>query len=489
MKVLFICPNVATLRAPLVHNIGVSYVAGAVRAAGFNCGVLDIYGMQLGDEDVIAKLEMSLAGEEKIVVGIGTIISGFTYVNWLVREIKRIKPDAFVVIGNSVGSSIYNFIFDEMPLDAVVMGEAEETMVEFLRKIERGETLEEVKGICYRTANGFRKNDARPLITNIDEIAWPALDLFDMEIYFENQKKHSGARTIYLSTTRGCPYKCTYCYHAFQGSRIRSHSIERIISELKFYKEKYKLESFAFSDDLFMLNRERVLAFCDALDREKLNMTWAVSGRVNSCRDMDVLKRMKNSGCTMIGLGVESGDPRILENIKKRATVEMAKTAIFNCRQADIFPSCSFMIGNEGENYESVENTVKFIDEVNIEPPVTFFFATPYPDTALFATGLKKGLIKDVKELVRSYGEQGANLLVNFSQLSDEQLIKLKNRAQLKIVFNYARRNKAWFFKYIFRRAYFYMETIYKNFMVNGFKETLKKIKEKLWARINSFVS
>lgn len=487
MKVILICPKVAALRTPLMHNIGIAYVAASLRHAGYTPEIIDIFGKRYSDFEVLSILKTSLNVPEKIWIGIGSIVTCYSYVKWLVKEIKKIRPDAYIVIGNSLGSSIYNFIFDEMPVDAVVLGEGEATAVELARAIDKGLPLENVDGICFRTKFGFKKNKLRSLIENIDDIPLPALDLFDMEIYLNNQKTETNLRTIYISTTRGCPYKCTYCYHAYQGSRTRHHSVERSIAELKLYKINYGIEGFVLSDDLFMLNRERVEKFCDALEGEGLNnLKWSVAGRANSCQNLELIKRMKKSGCQAIGMGIETGDQRILNNINKRTTVEMGLKAINNCFEAGLKSSCSFMIGNEGENYDSIKNTLEFIDKANIEPPVTFFFATPYPDTELFNRGMKKGIIKNVKKLVESYGEQGASLLVNFSELSDAELINLKNSAQLKIVLNYARKNKLWFISYLFKRTLFYIKTINNYFNEHGAKETINRIYDKLMIRLKS---
>lgn len=488
MKAILICPRVAAMRDPYIHNIGISYIAGALLAAGHDVEVIDAYLNQYDDMELESVIRETVPRDGRLLVGIGGIITAYNFIDGLSRIIKSVNRDAFIVVGNSVGSSTFNFIFDDMPVDAVAMGEGESTVVELAAALENDGPLEEVRGICYRTPHGFRRTPPMPLIQDLDSIPFPALEKFDMERYMINSVRAIGKRFINISTSRGCPYNCTYCYHAFQGTKVRRHSVERIISEIKLYRQRYSIESFAFSDDLFMINRKLVEAFCDALVRESPGLEWIVAGRVNSCLDSELLKKMRGAGCVMIGLGVESADQRILDNINKRATVDMARRAINNCRAAGIEPSCSFMIGNEGENAETVASTVAFIDEMEIEPPVTFFFATPYPDTELFRRGVKSGKIRNARKLVREYGEQGANLLVNFSQLSNAELISLKNQAQMRIVLNYASKHKRWFAGYIFRRARFYAGVISRSAASEGLLSTAKRVAEKILVRLRVLI-
>jgi hypothetical protein len=154
--------------------------------------------------------------------------------------------------------------------------------------------------------------------------------------------------------------------------------------------------------------------------------------------DEELLVRIKKAGCVSLGFGVESGSPLILKNIKKFATPEQALKAIHLCQKIGIEPNCSFMINNIGESRETVFETVEFVKKAKI-PPISFFYATPYPGTELYTYALQKGLIPDELKLIESYGEQGGKILVNFTNMSDDELMSLNKEAVKAIRDNYRR--------------------------------------------------
>ena len=424
MKILLISPLLTPQRTPEVYNIGLGYIAASLLEDGHNVNVLDIQGHKYPPQKVIEEIKNT----ECDVIGIGTLITGYKYVEWLVREIRNLKPKVKIWIGNSVASPIPEIILNNMAIDVVVAGEGEITVKELAIATEKGEDLQKVKGIYFKQDGKIIKTPERELIPDIDAIPFPAWHLFPQEIYLKTRTGFMPSPRAFVITTRGCPYRCTYCYHPFQNQRVRFHSAERIIEEVKLLKSRYQVKSILFGDDLFTVNKMRVYRICDLLEKERLNIKWMSSSRVDSI-DEDMLKRMKSAGCLCLGFGIESGSQTILDNIKKQTTVEKSKRAIQLCKKVGIHPACSFMIGNVGETRETVLETVSFVKEIDLEPPIGFFFATPYPGTELYDYAEKEGKIPDEISLFESYGEQSEELLVNVTKMSDDDLINLRKEA------------------------------------------------------------
>ena len=164
-----------------------------------------------------------------------------------------------------------------------------------------------------------------------------------------------------------------------------------------------------------------VYELCKKVKKELDNeITWGCAGRVNLMTE-DLIATMADARCVLIGYGIESGSQKMLDIMKKTATVEQAKEAVKLTKKYLGWADTSFMIGTPGENWGTIQETIDFCKELELEPGVIFFI-TPYPKTELYRMGLAQGKIKDEEEYILNLGEQGEKIRVNFSELSDEEL-------------------------------------------------------------------
>lgn len=434
MKILLINP-LLTKRKPVYHNIGLSYIGAVLIKAGYDVSLLDIEGFKYSNQEVLDRIK----DNNPDVICLGTIITGFNYVQWLCSEIKKMMPAVPVILGNSIVTTIPQIAMNNLNADYLVIGEGEITINELLKSIENHGDVSKVKGICYRNGNEIVLTESRELIQNIDTIPIPAWSLFPLkEIYHKSRSFNLPLPVGLISTIRGCPYICTFCYHPFQYKKVRMHSPERVVEEIKILKKDYNVRSIAFVDDLFVINKKRVFQICDLMDKEGIRIKWRASCRVNLI-DEELLVRMKKSGCVALGIGVESASQTILDNIKKKATIEDILKAFEICKKHSVSILSSYMIGNVGETKETVRETVNFRKKHD-PGPGGFFFATPYPDTELYNYGKENGLIKDELELIKSYGEQSDSIKVNFTKMSDDELIKLKKEANKELTIDYIKK-------------------------------------------------
>ncbi len=310
---------------------------------------------------------------------------------------KENFPEVTLIIGGAHVTILPERTLKESLFDIAVIGEGEETFRDLvdLYKNERlnHNNLKKTKGIAFKNNGKIIITEKRPFKRNIDEIPFPARDLMNIEFY----KKEGifgkwGAPSLGLISSRGCPYKCSFCANTPQPYRF--HSANYTFSEMENLVEKYKLKGLAFFDDTFTANRQRVVDLCQKLIDSKLNekIIWSCLSRVDRV-DKELLQLMKKSGCVLIKFGFESGSPRILSLLKKNTTtVEMNKRAIQLSKEVGIKILGYFMIGSPTETLDDVKMTEKFIFDNPIDY-TNLFITTPYPGTEIWDYCIEKGMI------------------------------------------------------------------------------------------------
>ena len=437
MKILLLNPPIREWAKPNCFPSGLGYLASVLLDAGYEVEALDINGHRYSQQEVEARIEASDAD----VFGVGGLITAYRYIKWLTQMIKRYHPDKTVIGGGSSASSIPRTFLERTKADIAVIGEGELTLLELMHALREGSELKGLPGIWYKDGNGeIMANPSRPVIKDLDTIPFPAWDLFPMDIYLRNpvgapnvdKWKEGGSTndtpvTMNVLPSRGCPYQCIYCYHDFMGVKYRHRSAQNILDEIVYLVDRYGVDYIHFTDDDFVIDRKHVMEFCDLMIESGLNIQWGSTGRVNLMTE-ELLAKMAEAGCVWIGYGIESGSQKMLDVMKKRVTVEQARKAIQLTRKYIDQIDCSFMVGTPGETRETIMETVEFCQELDLAPEV-IFFATPYPGTELYTIARQHGLIEDEEEVVLSLWEQGEKIVVNFSELSDEELRHMRDWA------------------------------------------------------------
>jgi len=432
LNILLINPLFAETYLNKYQNLGLAYIGASLLEEGHKVKILDINLFRYKKREVKKILKRT----KYDVYGIGCMVVAYDSVVFLSKIIKKYHPNSLIVAGGSIASSVPEIILNTSKVDIAVLGEGELTIKEITKKISENDTdFSTIEGIYFKKNGQIIQTKERKPIENLDSIPMPAMHLYNMEAYItRNYPIYTRRTRIYpICTTRGCPFHCTFCYHCYQGYKVRRHSTERIIKEIKLAVRKYKNVTIYIVDDNFTSNKKLVLEFCDALKKENLKVKWTASSRV-SVIDEELIKKIKESGCVALLFGIESGSQTILNNIKKQATVEQARNAILLCKKYGIRPMFSFMIGNQGENYHTALETYYFIKELNIGStwnykmmPFWFFLPIPFPKTELYEYAKKNGLIKNELKVLKSFKNKGyERLIVNFSELSDKKLLVLK---------------------------------------------------------------
>jgi radical SAM superfamily enzyme YgiQ (UPF0313 family) len=270
--------------------------------------------------------------------------------------------------------------------DAVMLGEGEAAVVETAEALFAKKPLDNIEGICYRNKEGkIIKNNSRKVISELDSIPPPARHIFKPDIYLPYPFQTKRRPVLTMITSRGCSYaKCTFCYSSAQKivMTYRRHSVERVIEEIKSLIEQYGVKEINFLDDDFAARRAWVSNFCDAVRREKLDLSWICMARANSI-SKELLQRMADAGCWNIFYGIESANQHLLDYIKKGITVEENRNAVKWAHEAGMQVSAAFMMLLPGEVPDDARRNIQFAKELDIEF-VAFGPTRPLAGTPLF---------------------------------------------------------------------------------------------------------
>lgn len=428
MKILLVNPVDREFMPPCMFPLGLGYVAASLRNAGHEIYVLDLNGNR---DDGFFELRKLLTKTSFDLICITSIITQYKKVKHLGKFVKSLSPDVPLVIGGAGPTSVPLLYLKNTSADIVCIGEGEYTMKEIADCIEKDSPLDKCAGIAFKNEfNEINFIQERDHIVDINTNPMPAWDLFRYsDLYMENFLfKFDKKRGMSILSTRGCPGHCTYCMCNF-GHKLRMRSPENVCKEIEALISLYNVEHIHFIDDTFITTSKRVIALCDAFKKQFPGITWSANARANLVNP-DILKYMAESGCISIAYGIESGSPKILKEMKKGVSVEQANNVIEWTREAGINLVTYFMIGLPGETPETIRETVEFCKKNKVGGE--FFFATPFPDTELYQYAIDNHIIND-EDLYLEYAGEVRDFLVNLTNMSNEQLFTLKEKAEDEI--------------------------------------------------------
>ena len=429
MRILLINPIIRISEAPAYFPLGLAYIAAVLEREGHEIEVLDINAYRYSPEEVEAKIRKA----EYDCAGISSFITEYHQIKWLADKLKKYHLGKDVILGGGLASAAPEFILQNTKIDVAVVGEGEMTIKELLSSMSDRADITKVKGLIFKKGNKLVKTGHREYLFDLDSLPLPLYDKFPVEIYAKGEKGqyfYYPARTINIITSRGCPYRCVYCYHGISGYKWRKRSAASIVDEMVHLKQEYGLDGIVFSDDTFVLDRARVIELCAMIRKRKISLKWSCNGRVNLI-DEDLLKEMKSAGCVCIGYGIESGSQKILDNMKKGFSVQEAERAVLMTKKAGIRAIAYFMIGMIGETQKTINETVRFCKRIVNQ--TGFSITTPFPGTELYDYALEKKMLPSFEIMLKKWSIWNSNILVNLSQLSDEKLLLAKDKAEKEI--------------------------------------------------------
>jgi hopanoid biosynthesis associated radical SAM protein HpnJ len=335
------------------------------------------------------------------------------------EAIKALHPDIKIgFIGAKVAVEPEKSLISSKAVDFVARNEFDFT----IKEIAEGRPWSEIKGMSYRNAEGvIVHNEEREILEDMDLLPWVSpiykRDL-DIQKYFGGYLKHP-----YLSfyTGRGCKSRCTFCLwpQTVGGHRYRLRSIENVIGEVKYaMKEFPEVKEIFFDDDTLTDNLPRVEAL--AVELGKLGVVWSCNAKANVPRK--TLEILKANGLRLLLVGYESGNQKILHNIKKGLLVDVARQFTKDCHELGIVIHGTFILGLPGETKETIQETLKFAKDINPHT-IQVSLAAPYPGTFLYKQAKENGwLYNEEIDLLTNEGTQIAPL--NYPHLGHTEIFE-----------------------------------------------------------------
>jgi len=288
-------------------------------------------------------------------------------------------------------------------IDFVVRREFDYQIVDYAK----GKPLEELPGVSFRKDGGFQHNPEGGSIENLDELPW-VTKVYQRDLDFRRYNVPFLLHPfISLYTSRGCPAMCTFCLwpQTHSGHRWRLRSSDDVVNEVRWARDNFPgLKEIFFDDDTFNYRKERTIELCKKL--KPLNFTWSCTSRVTT--DYDTLKAMREAGCRLMIVGYESGDQQILKNIKKGATIDMARRFTKNAHALGLTIHADYIVGLPGESRESIRRTVDFAKSLDTET-IQVSIAHPYPGTDFYSYVHQNGLIT-IDSMTDELGHQLPNI-------------------------------------------------------------------------------
>lgn len=392
MKVLFVNPPQTASKykfmGVIAPPLGIAYMAGVLQENNIDVEIVDASAEDMDFKDV----EKELLKRKPDLVALTALTPTIGRALETAQVVKETLPDSIVVMGGY--HPTFNFIetLEDENVDIVIRGEGEYIMLNLVQALENQSSLHDVKGIVFEDKNSKEivVNPEAPLIQDLDELPFPALNLLPMKKY---RLLDMDTHMTTMITTRGCPMQCSFCSSAaMHGKKIRERSVENIVDEIEYLNTNYDIDTIAFMDDTFTLKKRKVMAICDEILKRNIEIMWGCTSRVDTL-DEKLLKKMKEAGCITIFIGVESADQQQLDNMCKNTTIAKIENAFKIAHKLKIRTIASVALGMPGDTKEIMNKTVKFVHKLKPNYAI-YSLATPYPGTRFYKEAFEKNLIK-----------------------------------------------------------------------------------------------
>lgn len=291
------------------------------------------------------------------VIGLSSTVSNFANTNFLARYIKSFDEGIKIIVGGPYPTCVPERYMRNESIDAVCIGEGEHTLYKYLSEGDKAD------GLMVRKNGGFIRTNPRPWIENLDELPFPDLTQVDLYKYHFIFKKKKPLSTII--TSRGCPYSCTFCFHAVHGHKWRARSPKNVVDEIKWQVNELGVRELAFWDDNLTLDMDRANKIFDLMIQEKIDVNASTPNGVRVDKvSKSMLLKMRKAGFWVIVLAPETGDPEVLKRIQKGFTLEQTKQVVKWCKELGFFVTVYLMMGFPFETVENAKNSIDFIKEI-----------------------------------------------------------------------------------------------------------------------------
>ena len=393
------------------YPVWLAYPAGMLEGAR----LLDAPPHHVSGEDTI-----QICKEYEFLV-LFTSTPGFPGDIRLAAAIKQANPKIRIAfVGPHVTVLPEKSLRDCPEIDFIVRKEFDHAVVDYAK----GKPIAEIPNVSFLKDGKIVHNPDAPQLMDLDSLPH-VTEVYKRDL---DVTKYNVPFLLYpfvaLYTTRGCPAQCTFCLwpQTLSGHPWRKRSSDDVAAEMKKARELFPdVREFFFDDDTFNIQKARTIELCAKL--KPLGLTWSCTSRVTT--DYETLKAMKEAGCRLLIVGYESGDPQILKNIKKGATVERARQFTKDCKKLGLIIHGDFILGLPGETHETIERTIAFAKELDVET-IQVSFGHAYPGTEFYDHVVKNGFVIGEAKMVDEGGHQLAH--IQYPGLPADDIMAAVNR-------------------------------------------------------------
>ncbi len=386
----------------LCPPLGLAYLAAALREAGYVPRCIDAVGEDPFQRSPLPNtrfLSFGLATNQIVerigdcdVLGVSLMFShDWPIAKSIIGAIRRAYPRVIIVAGGEHPTAAATFCLEDCPaIDACVVGEGEETIVELVRALEQGRLLSTVEGIVCRTGDCVTATRRRARIRAVDDLPWPAWDLFPLENYLANGLGYGldTGRSVPILASRGCPFECTFCSSPTMWTQLwRVRAVDEVIREMQHYIDRYQARNFDFYDLTTIVRKQWVIDFCRQVIERNWRITWQMpAGTRSEALDEEALGMMARAGLKNISYAPESGSPASLRVIKKKVHLERMQSSIRAALDLGLNVKLNMIMGFPSESRRELGETIAFLREMAAMGVHDAFIAcfAPYPGSELF---------------------------------------------------------------------------------------------------------
>ncbi|WFN37397.1 B12-binding domain-containing radical SAM protein [Methanomicrobium antiquum] len=403
--------------------LGLASLAAVLEKEEFFSEIIDSNALNLSMDDIAEKTRNS------DIVGISAMTPSINIAIILAKKIKELNPKAIVILGGPHPTILpEDTLRKSESIDLVIRGEGENTILEVAKSIENKKSFNNILGISYKLGNNIQNNPNRELISDLDSLPFLAYHLLPLKKYKFHPPHGRKRAHMAMLTSRGCPYKCTFCSKSVFGDIPRYQSPNRIVNEIEYLYDNFNVREIDFYDDTFTLRKERVIEFTQELKERNLDIEWTCEARVNLINQV-LLNAMQKSGCYLVSFGIESGNQHILNTLNKKITLRQIRNAVEITHHAGIESVGYFMLGSPGETPDTIRNTIDFAKSLPLDY-VQFSIATPFPGTAFYDEYIKSHAISENwEDFIYANLDSGKQPVFETELLSKNDLSMLNDQA------------------------------------------------------------
>ena len=390
--------------------LGLAYIAAVLEQAGHEVSVIDavaeapdrvtqdgaLHRLGLGPDEIRERID-----PDADVIGVTNMWSfSWPLVRRILRVLKEAWPDKPIIAGGEHFTGLPELSLKDSPVDYIVLGEGEETIVDLLKLLDAGQTDPgDLSGVAFRRDGEPVVNARRDRVRAVDDIPWPAWHHIDLAAYNDNSLVNGvrAGMTIPILATRGCPYQCTYCSSpTMWTTRWYPRDPVDVADEITHYVEKYGARNFPFQDLTAIVKKDWIVKFCNELIDRKLDIVWQFpSGTRCEVVDDEVAELLARSGGRHLAFAPESGSENTRKLIKKKMTTDGLFNAVRASVRHDLNITAFLVIGFPHDTREDIAETVKFVRKLAREgiDDIAIGFYFPIPNTAIYRDLVEKGRV------------------------------------------------------------------------------------------------